>query len=345
MGLSYKLLALQVIWLFLWTLSELPADIAKIELPSIFADNMVLQRDRANLIWGKATPRETVKVTLAGRTTIITASADGSWSANLPELPAGGPYELTVTGIKRAILHNVLVGDVWLCAGQSNMGIVLKMAAHSKDDIFQANCPALRYFHVSPVNASEPCKDVKGKWQIANRSTVPTFSAIAYYFARDIERKTKIPVGIIECSLTTTSIRGWISKASLGEPVKKFPNCSSSSVFNGMIAPLSRFGIKGIVWYQGESDVLENSFKMYGKRLAALINDWRGQWHDNKLPFFCIQIPNFYQTRTVPTDSAWAELREGQLTACSEVADAHIVVTIDTAKGPIAGIHPKEKEK
>jgi sialate O-acetylesterase len=345
MSFSSKFLIILLLSLLAWELSNSPADFVQIELPSIFADNMVLQRDHANVIWGKATPRELIEVHLADKRIITTVNTDRSWSVTIPPLPAGGPYELTITGFKQVTLHNVAMGDVWVCAGQSNMGMELEVAHHSENDIAQADYPRLRYFAIAPASTSKPRKNVKGQWYVANSQTVQTFSAVAYYFARDVHKETKVPIGVLECSAASTSIRGWISRNSLREPVRKFMYCRSSSLFNGMIAPITSFGITGIVWYQGETDIFERSFKSYQKHLAMLINDWRGHWNEGTLPFFCVQLPNFSQTWQVPTDSAWAELREAQYKVCSSVPNTYLAVSVDIAKEDPVGLHPLEKEE
>ncbi len=344
MSLSSKFLIILLLSLLAWELSNSPADFVQIELPSIFADNMVLQRDHANVIWGKATPRELIEVKLADKKIVTTVNTDRSWSATIPPLPAGGPYKLTITGFRRVTLYDVLIGDIWVCAGQSNMGMELELAHHTENDIAQADNRRLRYFAIAPASTSKPLKSVKGEWHVTNSQTVPTFSAVAYYFARDVQKEANVPIGILECSVASTSIRGWISRNSLREPVRKFMYCRSSSLFNGMIAPITSFGITGIVWYQGETDIFERSFKSYQKYLTMLINDWRDHWNEGTVPFLCVQLPNFSQTWQVPTDSPWAELREAQYKVCTSVPSTYLAVSVDIAKEDPVDLHPLEKE-
>jgi sialate O-acetylesterase len=345
MSFSSKFLIILLLSLLAWELSNSPADFVQIQLPSVFADNMVLQRDHENLIWGKATPRDLIEIHLADKRIITTVNTDRSWSATIPPLPAGGPYELTVTGFKRITLHNVVVGDVWVCAGQSNMGMVLEWVHHSENDITGADNPLLRYFAIAPASTTKPLKNVNGKWYVASPQTVPIFSAVAYYFAREVQKESSVPIGLVECSAASTSIRGWISRGALREPVRKFMYCSSSSLFNGMIAPITKYGIRGIVWYQGETDIFERSFKTYQKHLTMLINDWRSHWGEGTLPFLCVQIPNYSQSNQVPIDSAWAELREAQYKVCSSVPNTYLAVSVDIAKEDPVGLHPLEKKE
>jgi sialate O-acetylesterase len=344
-SLDSKLLIICLLLLFSWELSNTPADFVAITLPSLFADHMVLQRDHVNSIWGKATPRQLVEVMLADKKLTTTVNGDGSWSVGIPPLPPGGPYELTISGFRTITLHDVLIGDVWLCAGQSNMGMVLLKARNSLNDIAQADYPKLRCFNMVATNSSKPQLNVKGNWIIASARTVPGFSAVGFYFAREVQKQIKVPIGLLQCAVASTSIRGWSSKGSLHEPVRKFIFCKSSSLFNGMIAPITNYGIKGIIWYQGESDIFEHSFNSYAKLLTNLINDWRDRWHEGNLPFLCVQLPNFDQCYKVPTDSPWAELREAQYNVCSSVPNTYLAVSIDTAKDDPASLHPSDKSE
>ena len=345
MPLNSKLLIICVLLFFSWELSNAPADFVAVQLPAIFADNMVLQRDRPTLIWGSGTPRQSVEVRLADKKAITSVNADGSWIVGIPPLPAGGPYELSVIGFKRITVHNVLIGDVWLCAGQSNMGMVLLMARDSLIDIANANYPTLRTFNIAIANSSKPSKNVRGVWEVAKPKTAMGFSAVGFYFARELQKQIKVPIGLIQCCAASTSIRAWSSKSSLHEPTKKFMYCSSSSLFNGMVAPITNYGIKGIIWYQGESDIFENSYNSYARLLTNLIADWRSRWHEGALPFLCVQVPNFFHSRLEPTDSAWAELREAEYNVCTSVPNTYLAVSIDTAKDNPASLHPSDKKE
>lgn len=309
-------------------------------LPSIFSDNMVLQRDIPICIWGKAPPGSNIKLTLGKAECDTIAGADGKWLAKFPPMSAGGPYDLIVKSERTIIFHNVAIGDVWFCAGQSNMKMPLLITSHSKEDVETANYPNLRFFHICEHKSVEPEKDVIGKWKITSPKNVLNFSATAYYFAREIHKKTKIPVAVVECT-SGEPIPLWTSHG----PIKSSKNSTDqqvATIYNGMIAPLSDYGIKGVVWYKGETDKAD-AIK-HQKLLSQLVQDWRNNWRLGNFPFLCVQLPNYASVYNNTEDSTFAQIREAQLQCSKCLPNFYLIVTIDTAeKG--ADIHPREKSK
>ena len=192
-----------------------------------FCDNMVLQRDQADPVWGWATPGESITVTLGGRTAKAVADSNGKWMAKLTPPPAGGPYELTIAGSKTVTFKNVLVGDVWICSGQSNMDFGMGMTLNAEQEIAQANQPQIRLLFVNKGMALTPVETFKGKWELCNPETVAAggwkgFSAVAYFFGRELQANVKVPIGLIETSLGATPVETWISREALAKNVPDF---------------------------------------------------------------------------------------------------------------------------
>ena len=182
---SQRLIIISILLCACWRLSDLPADITNIELPSIFSDNMIIQRDRPTLVWGKATPRTKIKVQLGGKQASTIVSTEGYWSAKLPPLSAGGPYQLDIIGVCPVTIRNVLVGDIWLCAGQSNMYMRVSEAFYSNKDIQTANYPELRFFQVSETQTDSSDKNSHDHWQVANLSTYQVFRSSILFCSRN----------------------------------------------------------------------------------------------------------------------------------------------------------------
>jgi sialate O-acetylesterase len=318
---------------------EQPADIIRTQLSSLFTDNMVLQRNWSNPIWGKATPHQLIKISIANKTVCTTADDKGRWLAKLPIIPTGGPYELMVTGNNRVVINNVAIGDVWLCAGQSNMGVTFSNCYHLKDDASSVDYKMIRFFQMRPTLECEPTQEVNGNWLVVTPKTLPHLSAIGYYFSKEVYLNLKVPIGIILCSTGGSPLKTWMSRGSLGGTRKRFGLFETSSVFNGMIAPILGCGIKGIIWYQGEADLCDAA--NYGKLFAAMIEDWRTKWQNQNLPWFYVQLPNCLSSAVLPTESAWAEFREAQANS-SRLPNVHMIVTIDTGERQV-NLHPKSK--
>ena len=359
---------------------------ADVMLSPLFGDNMVFQRDAPHHIWGKADPGEKVTVALqmvtAGMTAAISTEtvtgANGTWEVFLSPQKAGGPYRLTITGKNIIALNNVLIGDVWLCGGQSNMQFSLQRAATGKEAIGASADPNLRLFKVGLAQPTTPADTVKGSWQESNPKSTPSFSAVGYFFGRALRNAEKVPIGLIGSNWGGTPAQAWTREAALTanpdlksryidtypanqaahdkqvadyetalakakaagkkEPVKPYGFWRYSGLYNGMIAPLTRFPIRGVLWYQGESNSSDPAG--YAKLVPTMIADWRAQWHLPSLPFLIVQLPPF---GTKAGDGlAWAEMRENQARTAQMLPHVGLVVTTDV--GTQHNIHPTNKE-
>lgn len=412
---------------------------ADVRLPAIFSDHMVLQRDGSAPIWGWADPGEKITVTAGSAKATATAADDGQWTAKLENLPVSGePMEITVAGKNTITIHDVLVGDVWVCSGQSNMEFGIK-AFMPAEELKDQNNPQIRIFSVPKWVAPSPQKDIApapencpglGKWWVCTPEALTKsgewsgFPATGYYFGRNIQEYTHQPVGLIGSCWGGTRINSWTSldtleseksMASLAkgaasfrdnyEEIKKkyetetlpewnatlakwkednkealeaydaaqkkwreeanaataekkpaparpvapkqprpprdpiHDNQTSAALYNGMIAPLIPYGIKGAIWYQGESNGDQPVF--YRVALPALIKDWRSHWGQGDFPFIVVQLPNFKPVRPEPADSPWAGVREAQAKTALEVPNTGLATTIDI--GEAGNIHPADK--
>ncbi len=326
---------------------------------------MVLQWGTAIPVWGKADPGEKVTVALDGDQATAITAADGQWQAALKPHTAGGPYTLRVTGKNTLTRSNVLVGDVWLCGGQSNMEFTLKRASNAADAIAASTDPELRLFKVRTAKPTAPADDVEGNWNAAGPDTTGGFSAVGYFFGHAIRTAEHIPLGLISSNVGGTPAQSWtraevlnanpdlkqryvdpsaaelaahdaamtayeaaLAKAKTNgtkPPQKPYGFWPPSVLYNGMIAPLTPFPIRGVLWYQGES----NTHDPVGYRtlLPAMIRDWRVQWHEPNLPFLIVQLAPFGSKSG--NDMAWAELREAQQMAAQTLPNAALAVTTD----------------
>jgi sialate O-acetylesterase len=226
---------------FLLLISE--AAFADIRLPALIRDSMVLQRNSPLKIWGWAAPGEVIKISFNGKTIRTSTGNEGKWLATLPAMKAGGPYEMRLTGQNTVVLKDVLIGDVWLCSGQSNM--VHQMGIHNvtyAEDIAKANYPKIRQFWVpTATSLNGPKEDIKpGAWKSANPKDINDFSAVAYFFARDIYEKHQVPIGIINASVGGTPIEAWTSEQGL----KDFASATSTITRNRDTAYLRRMNTR-----------------------------------------------------------------------------------------------------
>lgn len=194
-----------------WVISS--SSFADVRLPAVFSDHMVLQSGVSAPVWGWASPGEKIKVEIAGKTAEATAGADGKWRANLPELKAGGPHKLVVAGMSRIVIDDVLVGEVWLGSGQSNMGMKVNAANDFEKEKVAADLPLIRVFDTGMQNTPEPADDCKGEWKVCAPDTFGTFSATAFFFGREIHRELKLPVGLIVSAVGGTPIDSWVDRS------------------------------------------------------------------------------------------------------------------------------------
>ena len=323
----------------------------------IFTDNMVLQRDSWDPVWGCTTPGGAVSVAIAGQTAQATADATGFWKLRLQPIPAGGPHTMVITGAASRTLANVLVGDVWLCSGQSNMQMAVSGVLNAAQEIADAaNYPSIRLFTV-PAFKGSPTPDQLFQsataWVPTDSNSVQWFSATCYFFARELYQASSVPQGLIHSSYGGTAIEWWMSAGSLAtDPdfaddiaaiaAGQYPadNFYPTSLFNGMIAPLLPFAVRGMVWYQGESNA--GNPVQYRRLLANMIVDWRAQFGVGDSPFLIVQLPRYQAAQTTPSEGGWAGLREAELLVAKGVAGAGLAITIDT--GQADDIHPKDKQ-
>lgn len=329
---------------------------ADVKLPSVIGNNMVLQREQAVPIWGWAEVGEDVTVTFGAATEKAKAAADGKWMVKLPAMKANNtPSVLTVAGKNTIEVSGVLVGEVWLCSGQSNMEWDVNASANKDAEIAAADFPYIRHIKIPHTPMDKPQDDVKsGGWQVCTPKTVPGFTAVGYFFAREIQKELKVPVGLIGSNWGGTRIEPWTTPDGFkGVPALKgiadnlanFPSKNEKgeinhqtplALYNGMIAPLVPYGIRGALWYQGESNNGEGM--LYFEKTKALITGWRKLWNNENMPFLFVQLAPFtYGGSPESLPGIW----EAQ-TATLSVPHTGMAVTVDISE--IKDIHPKNKQ-
>jgi sialate O-acetylesterase len=357
---------------------------AAVKLPAVFSDHMVLQRGAPVRVWGAASPGEEVRIEFQGQALQARAAEDGKWSAWLRPLVAGGPLEMKVNS---TVIHDVLVGEVWLSSGQSNMEFKVQQAINHDEEAARANYPMIHLFQVKRAVMDQPAEDVVGSWQVCTPETVKTFSAVHYFFARHLLENLHVPMGMIESDWGGTPAQSWTSKEALAaDPALKFigdywdgvlnryadakkaydqrvaawqktaaeakaagttvpaipipegpghPN-TPAGLWNGMIAPLVPYGIRGVIWYQGESNANSDQHAYNYRRLfSTMIEDWRNRWGQGDFPFLFVQLANYQ------SNGRWPVLRESQ-TETLRLANTGMAVTLDI--GESKDIHPKNKQ-
>jgi len=334
---------------------------ADVKLAGIFGDHMVLQAGMKLPVWGTADPGEAVSVEAAGSSVKTTAGADGRWRVDLDPLPASDrPIQLLIHGKNEVKIGDVLVGEVWLASGQSNMEYSLKGASNAKEALAHADEPAIRLCVVGNKPSLDPLADRKVTWQLCTPDTAKKFSAVAYFFGRDIHVATGNPVGLIGSYVAGTPAQSWTSLESLqSSPELKHyiddltkaresaaqgdkPAVSAgvpTSLYNGMIAPLVPLALKGVIWYQGESNVAQSD--EYRTLFLAMIDGWRKSWGRADLPFLFVQLPGFSRRAAEPGPAPWALMREAQTSALA-LPETGMAVTIDLTPAR-ALLHPKNK--
>jgi sialate O-acetylesterase len=314
----------------------------------IFGDNMVLQRGKPNTIWGWAKPGEEVHVTVADRTAITVAKEDGRWSVPIQPPAPGGPYAVVIDGPQHVEFRDVLVGDVWLCGGQSNMEMGLGQARNGSEEVKAADHPRIRLFVVKPQTARTPAAVPQGSWQVCSPQNVGEgwrgFSAVAYFFGRRLQQDLDVPVGLVEDCVGGTPAEAWTSAATLRalgmSDTGTGPN-TPAVFYNGMIAPVAPLAISGAIWYQGESNTERPT--QYIKLLPAMIADWRKAFGQGDFPFYIVSLAAHHQHKDTPGDDAWAELRAAQDLAADTVTNSGLAVAIDV--GDANDVHPKDKKE
>jgi sialate O-acetylesterase len=319
---------------------------ADVTLAKVFTDNMMFQRKQPIRVWGTAEAGEEVSVALGKKSAKATTSAEGKWMAELPAVLVGDNLELAIKGKNTLSLKNIIIGDIWVCSGQSNMEMGLGGCLGADEDIKAADFPKIRRIKFNHVQTPQPQAEAPTAtaWQVCSPATAGGFTAAGFYFAREVMQKTGVPIGIIDSNWGGTRIEPWIAAEGLPlvEALKAANPGGFSGMYNGMIHPIIKMPIKGALWYQGESNGEEG--QSYNDKMQALISGWRKQWGLGDFPFYFVQLANFQNPNQDPAGgNGWAKLREAQTKALS-VANTGMAVIIDTVTLPEAGdIHPKNK--
>ncbi len=323
---------------------------AQTRLPALFSDNMVLQQQQLVTVWGTDNPRTKISVYGSwGKKSVVTSDNSGHWKLKLQTPAAGGPYNLVIKGSQDVTLKNVLIGEVWLCSGQSNMEMPVKGYSNqpvigSNETILNSSNDNIRFLNTPRSVSLTLLYDVKGEWKAASPATTADFSATAYYFARKLQSVLGVPVGIIQTAWGASTIESWMDKQTLsgfgnkqvpGRLPDSFPNRTPTIMYNSMLHPYVGYTIKGVLWYQGESN-RENANE-YQALFTSMINAWRKQWQQDDFPFYFVQIAPFE-----PGKVNAAFLREAQLKTMRTVKNTGMVVTMDIGERTV--IHPTQKE-
>ena len=326
----------------------------EIKLPAIFGDNMVLQQRTDAAIWGTAAANTTVKVITSWNTRMYTvkAGSDGKWKVKVATPSAGGPYEISISDGKTLKLKNILVGEVWVCSGQSNMEMPVKgyynqPITGSNNAIATSSNPGIRMFTVKKASSLQPVDDFTGSWQVCEPENVSNFSATGYFFGLYLNKILNVPVGLINSSWGGTSIEPWISESGIKKfsfvtlPDKNQQGALSPQtptvLFNAMINPMVGYGIKGAIWYQGESN--RNEADKYVSLMPGLVENWRSVWGVGDFSFYYVQIAPFdYGTGGLSS----AYLREAQLKASTAIPGIGMACIMDLAEKD--NIHPADKK-
>ncbi len=338
---------------------------AEIKLPALFTDNMLLQQQGNAPIWGWASKNESLKITTSwdGKVYEVKADKTGKWKTSLQTPEAGGPYTISVSNEKETkVVNNVLIGEVWLCSGQSNMEMPLKgfpgqPVQGGNEAIVRSNNKNIHFITVPRATVLEPKEDFEAAWQVASPKTSADFSATAWYFGSLLQEVLDVPVGMIVVSYGGSNVEAWMNEEMLKdfdlalelpkkeEDLKSNPNRVPTTLFNGMLSPVIGYGIKGAIWYQGESNY-ERPFQ-YKDLFKKMVMSWRELWNQGEFPFYFAQIAPFDYARFHPNDNKEefnsAYLREAQLKASKEIPNSGMAVLLDV--GEFGNIHPAQKNK
>ena len=322
---------------------------AQVKLNALFQDHMVLQRNKPIAIFGNAVSEKEVVVTFKGKSYKVKVK-NKQWKVFLDETEAGGPYILRVKGKNEIVFSDILIGEVWLCSGQSNMAMQMRgnfgqPINGSNLAILKSTNKNLRLFTVKRNLSKEPVESIEGNWQLAQPKSVKEFSATAYFYGKMLQETLGVPVGLICAAWGGTPAEAWTPSEIIKTQFKDFkgwnkneksPQRNPSVLYNGMIHPLKPFTFKGVIWYQGEAN--KNYYKNYTDLFSSMIKSWRHNWNQGDFPFYFVQIAPL----------GWggdnqAYLRETQLKTMQSVKNCGMAVTLDI--GEKFNIHPAEKQK
>ena len=328
---------------------------AAIKLPALIGSNMVLQRNATPNIWGKADPQSKVTVTTSWNKQIynVTADKDGHWLVKVNTPDAGGPYTITIREKETIVLKNVLIGEVWISSGQSNMEMPVRGFGYQPNEncvqtIMEApQYPGIRMFTVQKTSVDTPLDTCRGDWQLSTPESVGSFSATAYYFAKNLNKVLNIPIGIITTNWGGSAIEAWMTQESLNAmdglnmpliSARTADNQKVAVLYNGMIAPIKNYTAKGFIWYQGESN--RDNYQDYAKLMQGMLKLWRADWKDEKMPFYYAQLaPYIYEG---VNGYSLAVMWEQQFKALKMIPYSGMATTTDI--GDAACIHPARKE-
>ena len=321
---------------------------AKVKLPHVLSDGMVLQQQAEVKLWGTAQEGSNVKVTTSwnNKEYVVKADAVGKWSVRVATPEAGHtPYNIVFDDGEKTTLGNVLIGEVWLCSGQSNMD--MRIGGRYGDPVIgaleavaTAANPAIRMFTVGSKMDNKPHDDCEGRWEEASSATVPGFSATAYFFARKLNEALGIPVGILHASYGGSRVEAWMSNEAAAQ-YKGMPEVQNATIlYNGMMSPLVGYGIRGCLWYQGEANIDQPD--LYTRLLPDMVKDWRERWGIGEFPFYYAQIAPFNYNKGEGKGRNSAYLREAQLKCLELIPASGMIVLLDV--GDARTIHPMEKQ-
>ncbi|MGQ9619849.1 MAG: sialate O-acetylesterase [Bacteroidales bacterium] len=328
----------------------------QVKLPSIFGDNMVLQQQAEATLWGKATANTivTVKTSWNNRSYSVKSGADGNWKTKVITPTAGGPYTVTISNGKPVTLRNIMIGEVWVCSGQSNMEMPMKGYRNqpvigSNEYIATSSNRTIRLITVPHATSLTPLDDFKGEWKLCEPENVAEFSATAYFFGLMLNRILNVPVGLICTSWGGTRIEPWMSEEGLKNfdwvklpdktaNVEKLSQQTPTVLFNAMINPIAGYGIRGAIWYQGESN--RNEPAQYQKLMPSLALCWRAVWGIGDFPLYYVQIAP-YDYGQPGQNSAF--LREAQLQASGSIPNFGMACIMDLGEKDC--IHPAHKKE
>ena len=343
------------IFLLLATIMVVMGIQAKVTLPKIFSDGMVMQRETNANLWGEAKASSNVKITTSwdNKSYVVRSDSNGKWKTSVKTPKAGGPFSITFSDGEKLTINNILIGEVWICSGQSNMEMPMKgyknqPVDNAVEDILHSKDSNLRLFTVKRNSKFKPVDDVTGNWNEANPASVRNFSATAYYFGRELRRSLDVPVGLIVAAWGGSACEAWMTadwlkafpdaKIPASEEDIKSKNRTPTVLYNGMLHPLIGFSMRGVIWYQGEDNVTR--FSTYADMLTTMIGGWRSVWKQGDFPFYFCQIaPYDYKLINYTVNSAF--LREQQSKAELMNQNCGMAVLMDV--GMDFGIHPRKK--
>jgi sialate O-acetylesterase len=355
--------------------------VAEVSLPNVFSDHMVLQRRQPNKVWGKAAAGEKVSVSIGTQSQAATAGSDGAWQVTLAPLEASNtPLRLVVKGqANQVAVEDVLVGEVWIASGQSNMEYALGSAYDADLELAAANHQGIRFINYPNVGAQAPVwTHANATWVVSTPQSARSFSAVAYVFARQIHESLGVPVGIINNAWGGSRAEAWVprryfdNRANLMPIVARYDGFAKdlaaleakgtlsteeqarvrqlrtdvngddrpANAWNGIVASHAGYGIRGVLWYQGEGNAPRA--QQHRELFPLLIESWRKEWGQGDFPFYWVQLPGNEKQKLEPSESAWAELRESQTLTAARVPNTAQVVTIDL--GEDGDLHPRSKK-